>query len=224
MPPLRPLRLLSFLRQPRLYSTKQVVTDNPIPANNPSTNLTEAPRSTSATNALPMTTMGAEDRALVEDPEEGEQKRTMQAPNRAGIWSRSQQPRATAMMGPRFEQTVMEDQPRPMAAIELIHQQPVRWTKKRIVSCDGGGGPLGHPRIFINTDKPQICMCTYCGLPFAQEQHRKHLESLPFTEYPLEPTSPSQMPAQIPRSDQASGRSGSTEAFHTPTGVPLENR
>lgn len=34
------------------------------------------------------------------------------------------------------------------------------------MSCDGGGGPLGHPKIFINVDKPQICWCTYCGLPF----------------------------------------------------------
>lgn len=59
-------------------------------------------------------------------------------------------------------------QPRPYAAIDLIHQQPVRWTHERIVSCDGGGGPLGHPRIFINTDKPQICWCTYCGLPFVR--------------------------------------------------------
>ena len=59
-------------------------------------------------------------------------------------------------------------QPRPYAAIDLIHQQPVRWTNERIVSCDGGGGPLGHPRIFINTDKPQICWCTYCGLPFVR--------------------------------------------------------
>lgn len=25
---------------------------------------------------------------------------------------------------------------------------------------------MGHPRIFINVDKPQICFCTYCGLPF----------------------------------------------------------
>lgn len=57
-------------------------------------------------------------------------------------------------------------QPRPLSAAELIHQQPVRWTSKRQVSCDGGGGPLGHPRIFINVDKPQINMCTYCGLPF----------------------------------------------------------
>jgi len=59
-------------------------------------------------------------------------------------------------------------QPQPMAAIELIHKQPVRWTNKRIVSCDGGGGPLGHPKIFINTDKPEIATCGYCGLPFVR--------------------------------------------------------
>ncbi|KAK5166438.1 uncharacterized protein LTR77_007981 [Saxophila tyrrhenica] len=228
MPPLRPLRLLPTLRQYRLYSsqhkTPQTVTDNPLPANNPSDNVTEAPASSSKSNAMPMTTIGAEDRALQESPEEGEKKRTMQAPNKAGIWSRSQQPRATAMAGPRFEQTIMEDQPRPLAAIDLIHQQPVRWTKERTVSCDGGGGPLGHPRIFINVDKPQICMCTYCGLPFAHEHHRKHLESLPHTEYPLEAGSPSHMPAALPRNDQGDARTGSTEAFHTPTGVPYENR
>ena len=57
-------------------------------------------------------------------------------------------------------------QPRPYAAIELIHKQPVRWIKDRSVACDGGGGPLGHPRIFVNLDKPQICWCTYCGVPY----------------------------------------------------------
>ena len=25
---------------------------------------------------------------------------------------------------------------------------------------------MGHPKIFINVDKPQICWCTYCGLPY----------------------------------------------------------
>jgi hypothetical protein len=34
----------------------------------------------------------------------------MQSPNRKGIWSRSQQPRERAMVGPRFEQTIMADQ------------------------------------------------------------------------------------------------------------------
>lgn len=50
--------------------------------------------------------------------------------------------------------------------MELIHEQPVTWTHKRIVACDGGGGPAGHPRIFINTDKPEIASCNYCGLPY----------------------------------------------------------
>ena len=72
-------------------------------------------------------------------------------------------------------------QPRPMSAMELIHKQPVRWTNKKVVSCDGGGGPLGHPRIFINTDKPQICWCTYCGLPFVRQS------SLPNTQYQRDP-------------------------------------
>ncbi|KAL2106518.1 hypothetical protein VUR80DRAFT_6599 [Thermomyces stellatus] len=89
------------------------------------------------------------------------------------------------MTGPRFEQTDPTLQPQPSAAIELIHQQPVRWTHDRVVACDGGGGPTGHPRIFINTDKPEIATCGYCGLPFANEHNRAHLESLPQTSYPL---------------------------------------
>ncbi|KAK0753180.1 hypothetical protein B0T18DRAFT_8225 [Schizothecium vesticola] len=112
---------------------------------------------------------------------------TAQAPNRAEIWSRSQKPRAEAMVGPRFEQTDFELQPQPYAAIELIHKEPVRWTHERVVACDGGGdvGAAGHPRVYINTDKPEIAVCGYCGVPFAHEHHRKHLESLPATSYPL---------------------------------------
>ena len=34
----------------------------------------------------------------------------MQSPNRKTVWSRSQNPREMAMSGPRFEQTIMEDQ------------------------------------------------------------------------------------------------------------------
>ncbi|KAI1143829.1 zinc-finger domain-containing protein [Hypoxylon sp. FL0543] len=97
---------------------------------------------------------------------ENEERGLTQAPNRKEIWSRSQRPRAAAMKGPRFEQTDFDLQPQPKAAIELIHRQPVRWTHDRVVACDGGGGPHGHPRIFINTDKPEIATCNYCGLPF----------------------------------------------------------
>ena len=56
--------------------------------------------------------------------------------------------------------------------MELIHKQPVRWTHDRVVSCDGGGGPEGHPRVFINTDKPEIAVCGYCGLPYVSELGR----------------------------------------------------
>ncbi|EWC47410.1 hypothetical protein DRE_00378 [Drechslerella stenobrocha 248] len=76
-------------------------------------------------------------------------------------------PRAQAMVGPRFEQTDLKLQPRPLAAIELIHEEPVRFVKEHVVVCDGGGGPLGHPKIFINVDKPEVVPCGYCGLPFA---------------------------------------------------------
>ncbi|KAF2403066.1 NADH-ubiquinone oxidoreductase [Trichodelitschia bisporula] len=154
-----------------------------IPANDPKPR--QKVQNVSETDATPTSSGLNTDGALVESVEDAEKRRVMQAPNRKGIWTRSQQPREAAMVGPRFEQTIIEDQPRPYAAIELIHKQPVRWTKDKVVSCDGGGGPLGHPRIFINTDKPKICWCTYCGLPFANEHHRKHLESLPSTSYPL---------------------------------------
>ncbi|TPX14344.1 uncharacterized protein E0L32_005540 [Thyridium curvatum] len=123
--------------------------------------------------------------AAVADPAAQPPAHIDQAPNRAGIWARSQQPRDKAMTGPRFEQTDFSLQPQPWSAMELVHKQPVRWTHDRIVACDGGGGPAGHPRIFINTDKPEIATCGYCGLPFANEHHRKHLESLPQTSYPL---------------------------------------
>ncbi|KOS41822.1 hypothetical protein ACN38_g7302 [Penicillium nordicum] len=174
----------------RAYSsTVPRLNENPIQVNDP-TPRKPAPN-VSATNAVPNTEeFGRQrnDATLQEAPEVGERIRSMQAPNRATTWAASQQPREKAMVGPRFEQTIMETQPQPYAAIDLIHRQPVRWTKSKVVSCDGGGGPLGHPKVFINTDKPEIATCGYCGVPFAQEQHRAYLKSLPATSYPLEPT------------------------------------
>jgi NADH dehydrogenase (ubiquinone) Fe-S protein 6 len=70
-----------------------------------------------------------------------------------------------------------EIQPQPYAAIELIHKQPVKWTHDRIVTCDGGGGPTGHPKIFINTDKPEIAACSYCGLPYVSIERERERES-----------------------------------------------
>ncbi|XP_056376791.1 NADH dehydrogenase [ubiquinone] iron-sulfur protein 6, mitochondrial [Hyla sarda] len=57
-------------------------------------------------------------------------------------------------------------------AINLIAEQPVNEAKSRIVSCDGGGGALGHPRVYINLDKEtKTGTCGYCGLQFKQKPH-----------------------------------------------------
>lgn len=93
---------------PALRSAYSTTTDNPVPANDPQGRHPRAPKL--ATNAAPTSSEGSQKQALQETPEEGEEKRVMQAPNREGIWSRSQQPRERAMVGPRFEQTIMADQ------------------------------------------------------------------------------------------------------------------
>lgn len=35
-------------------------------------------------------------------------------------------------------------------AIDLIAEVPPIACGTRVVSCDGGGGPLGHPKVYIN--------------------------------------------------------------------------
>uniref|UniRef100_UPI001ED7FEFD NADH dehydrogenase [ubiquinone] iron-sulfur protein 6, mitochondrial n=1 Tax=Scatophagus argus TaxID=75038 RepID=UPI001ED7FEFD len=57
-------------------------------------------------------------------------------------------------------------------AIELVAEVPVTDVEARVVSCDGGGGALGHPKVYINLDKDtKVGTCGYCGLQFKQ----KHL-------------------------------------------------
>ncbi|KAI0275074.1 hypothetical protein BC834DRAFT_814552 [Gloeopeniophorella convolvens] len=84
-----------------------------------------------------------------------------QSPNYAATWSTNQRPRPAGQSGPRFEQTIMELQPNPLSAMELIANEPIRLVHGRKAVCDGGAGPLGHPKIFINLDKPgpRPCGC-----------------------------------------------------------------
>jgi hypothetical protein len=95
-------------RLPALRSAYSTTPDNPIPANDPKGRHPRSP--VSATNATPTSSEGSQDKVLQESVEQGEELRTMQSPNRKDIWSRSQQPRERAMVGPRFEQTIMADQ------------------------------------------------------------------------------------------------------------------
>jgi NADH dehydrogenase (ubiquinone) Fe-S protein 6 len=66
-------------------------------------------RNVSKSNELPIETPRRDTR-IQESMEDAEKQRVMQSPNRAAVWSRSQNPRAKAMTGPRFEQTIMEFQ------------------------------------------------------------------------------------------------------------------
>jgi len=97
---------------------------------------------------------------------------TPQAPNYAEVWSTNQRTRPSAGSSPRFEQTAMELQPNPLSAMEMIANEPIRLVHGRKAVCDGGGGPLGHPKIYINLDQPGPRPCGYCGLRFEQAPHQ----------------------------------------------------
>jgi len=51
----------------------------------------------------------------------------------------------------RFEDT--PKQVNKQFAIDLIAKVPPASMKSRVVACDGGGGPTGHPKVYINLVK-----------------------------------------------------------------------
>ena len=61
-----------------------------------------------------------------------------QAPNFPNTWSTSQAPRPQNRSGPRFEQTIMDLQPTPASAMEMIAKEPIRLVHGRKAVCDGG--------------------------------------------------------------------------------------
>lgn len=94
----------------RTYSsTVPRLSENRMQANDPNPPVVKP--NVSATNVA-TDTMGSWDGSLSEDPAVAERIRTMQAPNRSSTWAASQQPREEAMVGPRFEQTIMQTQVR----------------------------------------------------------------------------------------------------------------
>ncbi|TDL28429.1 hypothetical protein BD410DRAFT_780931 [Rickenella mellea] len=85
--------------------------------------------------------------------------------------STSQRPRLDVYRDVRFEQTAIEFQPAPQSAMEMIAEEPIRVVQGRKAVCDGGTGPLGHPKVFINLDKPGPKACGYSGIRFEQDPH-----------------------------------------------------
>jgi uncharacterized Zn-finger protein len=59
--------------------------------------------------------------------------------------------------------------------MELIAMVPPIEFEGRVAVCDGGSGPTGHPRVFINLDNGKPNPCGYCGLRFiTRHEHHEH--------------------------------------------------
>ncbi len=41
------------------------------------------------------------------------------------------------------------------------------------MACDGGGGALGHPRVFLNMGEKKEIDCPYCGRRFVLKKGAK---------------------------------------------------
>ena len=66
-------------------------------------------------------------------------------------------------------------------AIDLVAEEPVVVVKGNHVWCDGGRGALGHPKVYINLDSPEIADCGYCGKRFLSESHKDLFSDEKFT-------------------------------------------
>merc|ERR1711944_258011 len=70
-------------------------------------------------------------------------------------------------------------------AIDLIREDPVVVCENRVVFSDSGG-PLGHPRVYINLDMPGVHTCGYSGRKFVNSKYydeAQHGKSVSYEEY-----------------------------------------
>jgi uncharacterized Zn-finger protein len=45
------------------------------------------------------------------------------------------------------------------------------YVESETVACDGGDGPLGHPRVYLNMEGKGHISCPYCGCDFILEEN-----------------------------------------------------
>ncbi len=44
------------------------------------------------------------------------------------------------------------------------------YVDETVVACDGNGGPLGHPRVYLNMGADGIVECPYCDRRFVMRR------------------------------------------------------
>ena len=64
-------------------------------------------------------------------------------------------------------------------------------TKNTVIRCDGGGGPLGHPVIYLNLGKEEKVICPYCSRCFVKNPnlYNEQTDSNPAQHQPRYPES-----------------------------------
>ncbi|GMM29770.1 hypothetical protein DAMA08_025150 [Martiniozyma asiatica (nom. inval.)] len=98
-----------------------------------------------------------------------------QSPNRSTIWSPSQKSREEIFKkDTRFVGKDLSKQPQPLAAIDLIASVPIIKVHDRIAVCNGTDFVQGHPKVYINLDKPGAHSCGYCGLRYELDGDAHH--------------------------------------------------
>eukprot|EP01096_Ripella_sp_DP13-Kostka_P009932 TRINITY_DN3844_c0_g1_i1.p1 TRINITY_DN3844_c0_g1~~TRINITY_DN3844_c0_g1_i1.p1 ORF type:complete len:134 (-),score=53.74 TRINITY_DN3844_c0_g1_i1:37-417(-) len=63
----------------------------------------------------------------------------------------------------------------PESAMDLVNKIPPLEVTTDRIWCDGGGGPLGHPKVYLCLEKVnEVQTCGYCGLRFVNVGHGHH--------------------------------------------------
>lgn len=48
-------------------------------------------------------------------------------------------------------------------------EEPI-YVAETTIGCDGGGGPLGHPKVYLNLGDDGEIVCPYCSRRFVLQQ------------------------------------------------------
>ena len=70
-------------------------------------------------------------------------------------------------------------------AIDYIREDPVVVCNERVV-WSHSGGPLGHPKVYINISKPEVHDCGYSGRKFIYKKYydeKLHGKSISYQQY-----------------------------------------
>jgi uncharacterized Zn-finger protein len=60
---------------------------------------------------------------------------------------------------------------RPMPDVSVLLDDETFVVTTRVVGCDGGGGPLGHPLVYLRMEADGEIVCPYCSRRFVLDPH-----------------------------------------------------